>query len=113
MDRAFVAQGVANRLFATENSIDRALADASQLMAEMLEARQTLRVSAVVGGEATAKVAEAIAALSQARTAVVAAHGELAGVRDRIGIRTKLIGEQLKTLEAKPQAGGEEIRRAG
>ena len=84
MDRAFVAQGVANRLFATETSIDKALAEASQLMAEMVEARQTLRVSAVVGDAAISKAAQTIASLSEARAAVVATHHELAEVKDRM-----------------------------
>jgi hypothetical protein len=92
MDKALVAQTVANRLFATENAIDVALVEASQLLQAMLQARQDLRISAVVGDRAPAQLAQAIAALSAARTAVVETHGELAEAKLRVGIRTKLIG---------------------
>jgi uncharacterized protein YjcR len=113
MDRAFVAQGVANRLFATEASIDKALAEASQLMAEMVEARQTMRVSAVVGGEAVSKAAQTIAALSEARSAIVATHNELAGVKDRIGVRTKMIGILPKDTPVPSGSLDTDIREAG
>jgi hypothetical protein len=92
MDKAIVAQTVANRLFATENAIDVALVEASQLLQAMLQARKDLRISAVVGDRAPAQLAQAIAALSAARTAVVETHGELAEAKLRVGIRTKLIG---------------------
>lgn len=92
MDKVFVAQGVANRLFATEVAIDTALAEASQLVTEMVQARQELNASALLGNEALAKVAEAIATLSAARSAVVVAHNELAESKLRMGIRTKMAG---------------------
>ena len=92
MDKVLVAQTVANRLFATENAIDVALIEASQLLQAMLQARQDLRISAVVGDRAPAQLAQAIAALSAARSAVVETHGELAEAKLTVGIRTKLIG---------------------
>lgn len=93
MDKMLVAQGVANRLFATEAAIDRAMIEASQLMGEMLTARQEMRVGATVGGEAATKVAAAMAAMAEARAAVVAAHAELGEAKLRVGIRTKMVGE--------------------
>ena len=93
MDKMLVAQGVANRLFATEVAIDKAMVEASQLMTEMLTARQDLRVAATVGGEAATKVAAAMAAMAEARSAVVAAHATLDEAKMRVGIRTKMVGE--------------------
>ena len=96
MEKVFVAQRVATKLFATENAVDAALAEASELMADMLKARKDLGLSATVGDAAAARLVEAIAALGQARTAMVAAHGELDEARLRIGVRTKLAGYENK-----------------
>ena len=98
MERALVAQQVANKLFATENAIDQAIADASLLVGELVKARQELGVSAVFGDESMAKATAALAALGQARSAVVAAHHDLNDAKLRAGIRTKLAG-----AEPKPQ----------
>ena len=92
MDKALVAQRVANRLFATEKAVDAAMAEAASLMTSLAEARAELGLSAVVGDDATSKVAQAIATLAEARRSVVAAHGTLAETKLRVGIRTKLIG---------------------
>ena len=92
MDKALIAQTVANKLFATENAVDTAILEASRLMGGLIEARQEMRLSAVVGTEVTSKLAAALGALTEARKAVVEAHNELADVKLRVGIRTKLLG---------------------
>ena len=99
-DKMMIAQGVANRLFATEKAIDAALGEASGLMGEMLASREELRISATVGEDAVAKVAEAVATLAQARHAVVVAHRELEEVKLRLGIRSKMMGEYQKSASA-------------
>jgi ABC-type sugar transport system substrate-binding protein len=92
MEKAFVAQRVANKLFATEESVDAALVEATELMTEMLKARKEVGVSTAFGDEAAAKLIEAIKALGEARTAMVGVHGELNEAKLRLGIRTKLFG---------------------
>ena len=92
MERALVAQHVANQLFATENAIDQALADASALVGELVKARQELGVSTVFADGAFVQAVAAVSALSQARTAMVAAHAELNDAKLRVGIRTKMVG---------------------
>ena len=92
MERALVAQQVANKLLATENAIDQAIADAALLVGELVKARQELGVSAVFGDESMSKATAALAALGQARTAVVAAHHDLNDAKLRVGIRTKMAG---------------------
>ena len=92
MDKALIAQTVANKLFATENAVDTAIVEATKLMGGLIEARQEMRLSAVVGDDAVSKLAVALSALTEARKAVVEAHNELAEVKLRVGIRTKLIG---------------------
>jgi hypothetical protein len=112
MDKALVAQGVANRLFATEKAVDAAMAEAAQLMTSLSTARTELRLSAVVGDEATMKVAQAIATMAEARRAIVAAHSDLADLKLRVGIRTKLIGVTDKPGDDVNQAPSE-LRRVG
>ena len=96
MERALVAQHVANQLFATENAIDQALADASALVGELVKARQELGVSTVFADGVFVQTTAAMSALSQARTAMVAAHAELNDAKLRIGIRTKMAGSSDK-----------------
>jgi hypothetical protein len=92
VEKAFVAQRVANKLFATEAAVDAAMVETMEMMAELIQARKDLALSATVGNGVSAKLGDAISALAAARTAVVEAHLELDEVRARVGIRTKLIG---------------------
>jgi len=92
VEKAFVAQRVANKLFATEAAVDAAMVETMEMMAELIQARKDLGLSPTVANGATAKLGDAVAALTAARTAVVEAHAQLDEVRLRIGIRTKLIG---------------------
>jgi len=100
VERALVAQKVANELFSTEEAIDNAIAQTSKLVGELMIARREMGLSAVVGGEAVTKATEAMIALASARAAVVTAHNELASTKLRIGIRTKLGGNGDKGAEA-------------
>jgi hypothetical protein len=92
MDKAFVVQKVANKVWAAENTVDAAMADAASLMVELASARQELKFSADLTEKATADLVNAIASLGQARAALVEMHEELAEVKLRLGVRTKLIG---------------------
>jgi len=92
MEKAFVAQRVAKKLFVTEAAVDGALVEASELMGEMLKARNDVNVSMVFADDVQIKMVEAIKALSEARTAMVAVHNELNEAKLRLGIRTKMDG---------------------
>jgi hypothetical protein len=92
MDKTMVAQGVANKLFSTEKSIDAAIAESAALLTGLMAAREELRLSATVGDATSAKIVEAMSLLAQARSTMVQAHHELDQLKVRVGIRTKLIG---------------------
>ena len=90
MEKAFVAQRVAKKLFVTEAAVDGALAEATELMSEMLRARKDVNASMVFADEAAVKLVNAIKALGEARTSMVGLHNELNDAKLRLGIRTKL-----------------------
>jgi hypothetical protein len=96
VEKVFVLQRVATKLFATENAVDSALTETAGLVADMIQARKDLGLSAMVGEAAQAKLVEAIAALGAARSAVIAAHGQLEETKLRLGVRTKLAGYEDK-----------------
>jgi len=99
MEKVFVAQRVAKKLLVTEAAVDGALAEAAELMSEMLQARKDVGVSMIFADEAAAKLVDAIKALSEARTSMVAVHNELNDAKLRLGIRTKM------DFEDKPPEG--------
>ncbi|MBE7218186.1 MAG: hypothetical protein INR64_06930 [Caulobacteraceae bacterium] len=111
VDKMLVAQGVANRVYATEAAIDAAMVEASQMMSSIISAQGELRLAACVTDGAIAKIAEAVSTLAAARQQVVASHAELAEVKLRLGIRTKMMGEHQK----KPTSSSavEELRAVG
>ncbi|MGH7009719.1 MAG: hypothetical protein ACREEX_02685 [Caulobacteraceae bacterium] len=82
------------------------MSEASALMADMLQARKDLGLSAVVADAAFTKVVAAISALGEARSAMVSAHGELEQTKLRIGIRTKLAGYEDKSQYVEQPAPG-------
>lgn len=92
LDKAFVAQRVAQKVWTAEDAVDTAMVQAAELMTAIMAARQELKVSAEVTDKATTELAAAISALGQARTSLIAAHGELAEAKLRVGIRTKMVG---------------------
>ncbi|HWU13217.1 MAG TPA: hypothetical protein VN157_04320 [Caulobacter sp.] len=100
MEKVFVVKRAASKLHATEAAIDAAMVQVSEMMAELVQTRKDLKLSAVVGSVATAKVAAAMAALSEARSSMIEAHADMDEVRLRIGVRTKMVGWDLKTGEA-------------
>ena len=102
MERALVAQQVANKLFATEDAIDQAIANAALLVGELVKARQELGVSAVFADESFTKATGALAALGEARTAMVACHHDLNDAKLRVGIRTKMVGTSPKPNQSEP-----------
>lgn len=92
MEKALAAQQLANKLFATEAAVDAAMTEAMTLLSGMIETRKDFGLSSSVGDVAAAKVAEAISTLAAAKSAIVVAHNEMADLKLRVGIRTKLIG---------------------
>ena len=77
MEKVFVAKRVANKLVSTEAAVDAAIVEVGEMMAELLQARKDLNLSATFGHDVSVKVADAMQALIAARTAMVDAHAQL------------------------------------
>ncbi len=90
MEKVFVAQRVATKLFSTEAAVDQAMVEATELLADMLKARTDVNASLVFADDVQVKMMEALKAMGEARTAMVGVHNELAEAQLRLGIRTKL-----------------------
>jgi hypothetical protein len=106
VDKLFVAKRVATKLRATEAAVDAALVEATELMGDMIRGRLDLKISAIATDPTMAKVSAAIAALSEARTAMVEAHAAADELRLRVGIRTRLDGTENKADDQAPQTSG-------
>ena len=109
MDKVFVVKRVTEKLRGAEHSVDAALVEASEMIAELLRARKELGLAANVGDAAVAKMTAAVAALSEARSSMVASHAELAKVQLRIGVRTKMSGSEEKLETATSNATLREV----
>jgi hypothetical protein len=90
--RRDAATKVAESLFETETAIDTALTTAAQFVGTMPVARQHARLSAIVGQEAMDHAVAAMAALNEARRAIVAAHNALSTVQGQIGLGAVAFG---------------------
>ncbi|USQ96900.1 hypothetical protein [Caulobacter sp. RL271] len=109
MEKVFVAKRVASKLYATEAAVDAAMVEVAEMMAELVQARKDLNLAATVGHGVSAKLVEAMQALSSARTAVVEAHGGLDETRLRLGMRTRMGGA---LYPEKEQSGTTGLREA-
>jgi hypothetical protein len=94
VEKAFVAKRVAVRLRNVEQSIDSAMAEASETVVDLLRARKEWKLAPNIGDLALAKLTEATMKLSEAHAAMIAAHYELKVAQDELGIRTNMAGLQ-------------------
>lgn len=106
--RRAAAEKIATALLESERSVDGAVARTAALVGAMPAARMEAGLSATVGQEAIDRAMEALAALAQARRALVAAHEALHDVQVRIGLREFNFG----SLGEKPSYPPKEARVA-
>ena len=111
MEKAFVAQRVAKKLFVTEAAVDGALSEAAELMSELLTARKEVKTSLVFADDVQVKLMDAMKALSEARTAMVGVHNELNEAQLRLGVRTKMDLQKPTSLAKTEETTG--LRKVG
>jgi hypothetical protein len=110
MEKVFVAKRVAEKLWSTEAAVDGALKEAAEFMSVMLTARTDVNAPITIGDGAQAKLMEAMKSLSDARSALIAAHDELRVVKGRLGIRTRLGGIETTPIGGLAAADEDEVR---
>jgi len=98
--RRHIADQVAASLFAAEAAIDAALAKTAQLTGTLPAMRADAGLSALIGQDAVERATEAVAALAQARRAIVETHKELSVAQRQIGLGAVMYGDG----EVKPPA---------
>ena len=84
--RRMVAEQVAGALFEAETAIDAAIAKTAALTGAMPSLRKQVGASALIGQDALERASQAIAALADARRAIVETHKELSIVQTQIGL---------------------------
>lgn len=106
MSRETVSQALSGRLFAAEIAIDAALVQTASLVAMLPTARAEAYLSAVTGQRAFDTAAAAVAALTQARSNLVATHHTLAALARKMGLETLAVGPLDKPEDVPPNGGG-------
>lgn len=96
MKRRVVGHQVAEKLIEAEAAIDAAIRMAASLAAFLPEARTTAGLSAVIGQGAFDRTSSVLSALVLARREIVGVHGELAEVKDQVGLRHVALGGEDK-----------------
>ena len=113
MDKLEVMRTVVDDLYATERSIDDAIAQSTDFIATLIQSRRDVNLSAVVGAEAQSKMMEAVAGLAAARNAVVAAHADLAKVQRLVGLGHVATGPVDKPEEELPREPRGRVKEIG
>jgi hypothetical protein len=84
--RRLIAEQIADALFQAEAAIDMALSKTATLTGVMPALRGDAGLSALIGQDAVERASQAIAALADARRAIVETHKELSVVQGQIGL---------------------------
>ena len=90
--RLAAAQTVLPRLHDAEVSMDKALQDSALLVATLVAASRDAGLAIEVAQDAVDGVGAHLSVMLEGRRGLVRAHAELANLRDRIGLSTRLSG---------------------
>ncbi len=95
-ERVSAAKKIASELHQAEDAIDEAMIRIAQLAATLPTARRDTNMSAIVGQEAMAKVANALAAAGEVRQLLTDAHLALTVTQKEVGLGTRMFGAGVK-----------------
>jgi hypothetical protein len=103
--RLKAANTVAGKLFAAEAAIDQAIIAIGALANALPQAQAEVKLSAVVGDAAYARLGAAVAAMFESRTNIVGLHNELESIKGAIGLANfQIIGTGDAAKIVRPQA---------
>ena len=94
--RVSSAKKIAADLHQAEDAIDEAMIRIAMLAATLPTARRDMNMSAIVGQDAVAKVANALAAAGEVRQLLTDAHLSLTATQKQIGLGTRMFGAGVK-----------------
>ena len=95
-ERLSAARKIASDLHQAEDAIDETMIRIAQLAAALPAARRDTNMSAIVGQEAMAKVANALAAAGEVRQLLTDAHLALTATQKQVGLGTRMFGAGVK-----------------
>lgn len=95
-ERLSAAKKIASELHHAEDAIDEAMIRIAHLAAALPAARRDTNMSAIVGQEAVAKVAHALAAAGEVRQLLTDAHIALTATQKQVGLGTRMFGAGVK-----------------
>lgn len=98
-ERLSAAKKIASELHQAEDAIDETMIRIAQLAAALPAARRDTNMSAIVGQEAVAKVAHALAAAGEVRQLLTDAHIALTATQKQVGLGTRMFGAGVKPPE--------------
>jgi hypothetical protein len=95
-ERLSAAKKIASELHQAEDAIDETMIRIAQLAAALPAARRETNMSAIVGQDAVAKVAHALAAAGEVRQLLTDAHIALTATQKQVGLGTRMFGAGVK-----------------
>lgn len=101
-ERLSAARKIAAELHQAEDALDETMIRIAHLAAALPAARRETNMSAIVGQEAVAKVAQALAAAGEVRQLLTDAHLALTATQKQVGLGTRMFGAGVKP----PQQSG-------
>ncbi|APZ97677.1 hypothetical protein BWQ93_03620 [Sphingopyxis sp. QXT-31] len=91
-ERIAAANEVADKLHQYEKAIDEAIARAGELVSILPQAQASAKLSSVMGDTSFNLLHASVTGLFEGRARVVALHHELTSVKDRMGLRNRIVG---------------------
>ncbi len=95
-ERVSAAKRIASELHQAEDAIDEAMIRIANLAATLPTARRDTNMSAIVGQDAMAKIANALAATGQVRQLLTDAHLALTVTQKEVGLGARMFGAGVK-----------------
>jgi len=99
-ERVSAARRIASELHQAEDAIDEAMIRIANLAATLPMARRDTNMSAIVGQEAMAKIANALAATGEVRQLLTDAHLALTVTQKQVGLGARMFGAGVKPPSA-------------
>ncbi|MGH6649506.1 MAG: hypothetical protein ACREB7_00100 [Sphingopyxis sp.] len=106
------AKKIASELHQAEDAIDEVMIRIANLAATLPTVRRDTNMSAIVGQEAMAKVAHALAAAGEVRQLLTDAHLALTVTQKQVGLGTRMFGAGVKPASASLDEGSNDLVRA-